>query len=145
MNTAVGIETVARWFLSQEAMSGVRMQRLCYYAQCWHLALSGGRKLFPEMFQAWIYGPVCPKLYKTYSSWSGKIYEKCEKPVLPAETEAFLKRVWDAYGSLSEEDLNRLVESEFPWFNARMGVSPADACTREISIPDILSFYIPED
>lgn len=33
MNTAVDVETVARWFLSQEAMSEARMQRLCYYAQ----------------------------------------------------------------------------------------------------------------
>ena len=32
MNTAVDVETVARWFLGQEAMSDVRMQRLCYYA-----------------------------------------------------------------------------------------------------------------
>ena len=35
----------------------MKLYKLCYFAQGWNLAWTG-RRLFPEDFQAWTYGPV---------------------------------------------------------------------------------------
>jgi len=38
-------------------LSNLKLQKLLYYAQAWHLALYG-ISLFDEEFEAWIHGPV---------------------------------------------------------------------------------------
>jgi len=43
-------------------MSAMKLQKLCYYAYGYHLAWET-RQLFPERFEAWANGPVCPDLY----------------------------------------------------------------------------------
>lgn len=46
-------------------MSAVKLQILVYYCQAWHLVRDCGQ-LFPEEFQAWANGPVCPALYELH-------------------------------------------------------------------------------
>ena len=48
---------VARFFLTKESMTHLKLQKLCYYAQAWYLTIYGQR-LFNEEFQAWLHGPV---------------------------------------------------------------------------------------
>lgn len=47
------------------AISSMRLQKLCYYAQAHHLAWEG-RPLFREEIQAWASGPVVPALYEAH-------------------------------------------------------------------------------
>lgn len=50
---------VAKYILCQcGKMSTWKLQKLCYYAQAWHLAWTGN-PIFAEDFQAWSNGPVC--------------------------------------------------------------------------------------
>lgn len=48
---------------SQGPMSHMKLQKLCYYSQAWHLAWEGV-PLFPERIEAWANGPVVPVLYE---------------------------------------------------------------------------------
>src|SRR5262245_10857739 len=48
-----------------ESLTNMKLQKLCYYAQGLFLA-EQGNPLFPEDFQAWNYGPVCPSLYQRF-------------------------------------------------------------------------------
>jgi hypothetical protein len=41
-------------------MSAMKLQKLCYYSYGYHLAWES-RRLFPERFEAWANGPVCPE------------------------------------------------------------------------------------
>ena len=65
---------VARHILSQRAMTAMKMQKLAYYSQAWHLAREGS-PLFVEPVEAWVNGPVVRDLYETHrgqfslSSW----------------------------------------------------------------------------
>jgi uncharacterized phage-associated protein len=46
---------VANWFLAKEKMTHKKLQKLCYYAQAWHLA-NHGQPMMPNRFEAWIHG-----------------------------------------------------------------------------------------
>lgn len=50
-------------------MSAMKLQALVYYCQAWHLVWDGGQ-MFPEEFQAWVSGPVCPALYELHKGRS---------------------------------------------------------------------------
>ena len=56
---------VANWFLTKEAMTHKKLQKLCYYAQAWCYALKGYR-LMDTVFEAWVHGPVSPVLYDKF-------------------------------------------------------------------------------
>jgi uncharacterized phage-associated protein len=43
----------------------MKLQKLCYYCQAWHLAKSG-QPLFKEDFARWDYGPVCRELFSQH-------------------------------------------------------------------------------
>ncbi|MFM6174756.1 MAG: Panacea domain-containing protein [Sphaerospermopsis kisseleviana] len=64
---------VAKYFirLAHETgsfISNLKLQKLVYYAQAWHLALFE-QPLFNEDFEAWIHGPVVPELYHYYKKF----------------------------------------------------------------------------
>lgn len=46
-------------------MTVMKLQKLVYDCQAWHLAWEG-RALFPEAIRAWASGPVRPALYELY-------------------------------------------------------------------------------
>lgn len=71
---------VANFFRSKEEMSHKKLQKLVYYAYAWYIALKNENKdnlenkLFYNChFEAWIHGPVCPKLYIEYSNNYGQV------------------------------------------------------------------------
>src|SRR5690606_28223588 len=70
----VTIFDVVNYFLrkvdktSGSSMTPLKLQKLVYYAQAWHLAFYG-TKLFNEEFQAWVHGPVNYELWQKYSGF----------------------------------------------------------------------------
>lgn len=57
---------VAEYILAQQGeMSAMKLHRLVYYCQAWHLAWSGA-PLFEEEIHAWANGPVVPALYELH-------------------------------------------------------------------------------
>ena len=131
------IRTVASWFTSKEPMDGVRIQRLCYFAQCLYIATGDGTPLFENPMQAWIYGPVSPELYEIYNSSVEIKYHQTETPFLPADVEECLENVYLQFKGMSKEKISFIATHQYPWNNARKGVKFGDACTNEISIEDI--------
>lgn len=61
---AASVLDVAAYILeSQGPMTHMKLQKLCYYSQAWHLAWDGV-PLFPERIEAWANGPMIPVLYE---------------------------------------------------------------------------------
>jgi len=64
---------VANYFLKRQdpdagdLMSNLKLQKLVYYAQGFHLAMENS-PLFNEPIEAWEHGPVCVPLYHKYKS-----------------------------------------------------------------------------
>ena len=59
----VSIFDVAKYIFSKEEnIDSLKLMRLCYYSQAWHLAWYN-EPLFEEDFHAWVSGPCCLELY----------------------------------------------------------------------------------
>ena len=147
------LELVAKWFLNKSALSNKKIQKLCYYAYCWFIVFFNDLEavesdnveinvLSSEKFQAWIHGPVNPKLYHKYKKYGWNLIPKEEKaPQFEEQIESLLSQVWDAYGAFSADELEALSHQEYPWQNARRGIPQSESCNNEINDYDILKYY----
>lgn len=130
---------VARFFLSKNPMSHLKLQKLCYYAQAWHLAIFG-RRLFDEEFQAWLHGPVSPTLYQYYKQWGFYDISQYTGTVdLDGETEDFLEMIYEIYGRYSGSQLEKFTHTEEPWIQARDGAE--GYCTNVIPDGSMEEYY----
>lgn len=129
---------VARLFLSYEPMTHKKLQKLCYYAQAWHYALTG-KRLVSNEFQAWVHGPVCPELYSNYRQWGWMDIPQVEEPVnlSDSRSQEIVKLVYNTYGHLTGDQLEALTHSEEPWNHARKGYRIGEYCTEAIDIEDM--------
>lgn len=135
------IDDVAKWFLSKESMTNLKLQKLCYYAQAWHLAIYQ-TPLVDTYFEAWVHGPVSPVLYQQYKKWRWFNIPRYYGQVSLTNTEvAYLEKVYQLYGKYSGEQLEGLSHKEDPWKNARAGRSSRQYCMEDITHSDMENYY----
>jgi len=117
---------VARYFLAltdqdeSESISHLKLQKLCYYAQGFHLALYGDA-LFPEEIEAWQHGPVVPKLWYVYQNYgSGQIPkpDDLDFEIYDSDQRELLNEVYEIYGQFSAWKLRNMTHDEPPWAEA---------------------------
>ncbi|GAA6618466.1 Panacea domain-containing protein [Scytonema sp. NUACC26] len=120
---------VAKYFLAQtdeeagDLISNLKLQKLVYYAQGFHLALYD-EPLFTEPIEAWTHGPVVPEVYHAYKHYaSGAIpipddidFSKYDKP-----TRELLDEVYRVYGQFSAWKLRNMTHDEELWKDAYKG------------------------
>lgn len=112
-------------------ISNLKLQKLVYYAQAWHLAIHS-TPLFEEDFEAWVHGPVIPALHQKYKDFGWKpIIEDVEKPSFSEDIQEFLSEVSEVYFGCDAYELERMIHQESPWINARIGL-PIDAPSNAI-------------
>ena len=104
-------------------ISNLKLQKLVYYAQAWHLALQEA-PLFDTDFQAWIHGPVVPELYQKYKSFGWEPIIENAKPNLSPDVQKFLAEVADEYFALDAYELEQMTHIEPPWNRARGVIAP---------------------
>jgi uncharacterized phage-associated protein len=113
---------VANYFLASvdteagELMSNLKLQKLAYYAQGFHLALYG-KPLFGEPIEAWAHGPVVPELYHRFKKFGANAIEQTSIELTrysPAELE-LLEEVYNVYGQFSATKLRTMTHEEDPW------------------------------
>lgn len=132
---------LAKAFLSISSMTHKKLQKLCYYAKAWHLAIYG-ENLIPEPFEAWVHGAVQPALYAFYRSHGYKdIPQVWNTSTIPKAFISFAKEIYTAYGHLSGDELERVNHQEEPWIKARGNLRPWESCTNIISEEDMKDFY----
>ena len=136
------IYDVAHYFLHIESMSHKKLQKLCYYAQAWHLA-NYGAGLVPNRFEAWVHGPVSPDLYYVYKDWGWEDIPQYRETIEfdDDQTAPFLDDVYEVYGGYTADELESLTHRELPWKNARHNI-PSGAYSRNpISLNDMREYY----
>ena len=132
---------LARAFLAIESMSHKKLQKLCYYAKAWYLALYD-ENLIAEPFEAWVHGPVNRELYERYKKFGHEaITEIITEGDIPDDLFGYAKQVYDAYGHMDGDDLEIVTHREKPWMEARGGKRPWESCDTVISEDAIKSFY----
>ncbi|MDF5723944.1 MAG: DUF4065 domain-containing protein [Rhizonema sp. PD37] len=120
---------VAKYFLAQtdedagDLISNLKLQKLLYYAQGFHLALYD-EPLFTESVEAWTHGPVVPELYhayKHYGSSSIPIPDDLDFSKYDERTRELLDEVYCVYGQFSAWKLRNMTHDEEPWKDAHEG------------------------
>ena len=137
------IYDVADWFLSRESMTPKKLQKLCYYFKAWCLALYGEDLLPDSDFEAWVHGPVNPKLYRKYKSyyWQEIPRRKDNSEKFSERELEILTSVWLSYGDMTGNALEAQTHAEQPWRKARAGVDEYTNCTRVIRKRDMKNYY----
>jgi uncharacterized phage-associated protein len=122
------------------SMTALRLQRLVYYAQAWHLVWED-EPLFAERIEAWANGPIVPALYRRHK---GKLKLQ-RSPGDPGRlTQGQLdsiEAVLDFYGSRTTSWLTELAQLERPWRDARRGIPPGERGEREIGKAALAEYY----
>ncbi|MFA6282303.1 MAG: type II toxin-antitoxin system antitoxin SocA domain-containing protein [Candidatus Omnitrophota bacterium] len=130
---------ISEYYLSKEAMDHKKLQKLCYYAQCWYYGLFQ-KKLMSTDFEAWIHGPVSPTMYHHYKQHSWLPIKNSLNPEIDIDIKEFLDEIFNIYGKFSGEELEILTHSEIPWIRARGTLSPTEPCNNPISYDDMLEY-----
>jgi len=106
----------------EELMSNMKLQKMLYYEQGFHLA-KFGTPLFDDDIEAWMYGPVVPKVYNHYKeNGSLGIAPQGDVVVLSEDEEELFDEVYDVYGAYSASGLVKLTHQEKPWKSTKVGV-----------------------
>lgn len=129
-----------------EEPSVLKLHKLLYYVQAWHLALY--RKVaFPGKFQAWIHGPVSRPIYDRYMGEKNMFSCITKEDIsnnfetLPEGIRYHVEDVLEKYGSLSGTQLEALTHKEDPWIKARNGIGRFERSENEIDEKIMAEFY----
>lgn len=131
---------VAKAFLTIESMTPKKLQKLCYYAQGWYAGLTK-KKLFDNDIEAWIHGPVCPKLYERYKGYGYNNIEKINENIENEELKGIVEQIYRIYGKLDGDELEELTHKETPWKNAREGIESWIPSNEKIKFSDMEEFF----
>lgn len=100
---------------SSELMSNMKLQKMLYYEQGFHLAYFGV-PLFDADIQAWTFGPVVPEIYEAYKANGRLGIEPQGDPIrLTDEEESLFNEVFEVYNEYSAAGLVTQTHSETPW------------------------------
>jgi uncharacterized phage-associated protein len=137
-----GVDDVAAALLARTGrIMTMKLQKLVFYCQAWHLAFTGS-PLFPEEIQAWARGPVVPELHRQHR----RRYEVKEWPTgqpsrLNSDEKQTVEWVVGKYGGFSAEALSRMTHQEVPWIVARGAVDDKEKSSEPISHSQMRAFY----
>lgn len=151
MRNELSCHVVADYFLvhvdaqAGDTISNLKLQKLCYYAQAWSLALTG-HPLFGDGIEAWAHGPAIPALwrrFKKYGSDAIDPYDIVTDPIndLHTEHKQLIYGVWLRYGKLTGTQLRNLTHREPPWIEARGNIPAEELCQNEISQETMKAYY----
>lgn len=128
-----------------DTISPLKLQKLLYYCQAWHLAVFG-KPIFDERIEAWAHGPVIPSQYGRFAFMLRNEQIKInrlniEPPSISGDSGQLLNEVLDLYGEHSASYLEALTHKEFPWIEARKGLEPWERSNEEITHDSMIRFY----
>lgn len=139
---------VARYFVHRsdldagDPITHLKVQKLVYYAQAWHLALFGP-PLFQDRIEAWMHGPVVPEVFEAFKGYKYNpiLPTDVPAPELPSNVEQHLNEVWKTYGPYTAKYLEDLTHQEEPWIHARGDCQPGDSCNNVIELDAMRTYY----
>lgn len=150
---ATHINDVVDYIIGQYAdedgsLSILKLQKLLYYVQAWHLAFGRG-PLFQGKFQAWVHGPVNRQVYDRFKDTHSLFATVGQRDIragfdpnkLPASARDHIDDILEAYGKFSGVQLENMTHEEAPWLEARGSLKSFERCENELSEHTIQAFY----
>jgi uncharacterized phage-associated protein len=121
--------------------TAMKLQKLVYYSQAWHLAWREA-PLFPERIEAWADGPVVPALWRLRrGAFKVSSVRGADAARLTSEERDVIGLVLSFYGDKNPQWLSDLSHMESPWNEARRGLSDGVASDNEITWESMARYY----
>ncbi|MGO8676022.1 MAG: Panacea domain-containing protein [Limisphaerales bacterium] len=134
-------------------MTHLKLQKLLYYVEAWHLACFG-ESITADDFKAWVHGPVSTRVWNVFKNASSPLLSDLRistgeakavvgriSRLLRPEQLSLIEDVLREYGKLNAYELEGLTHSEKPWIEARRGVASDEPSSRPISKSTMTKFY----
>ena len=106
-----------------DLISNLKLQKLLYYAQGFHLAIYGTR-FFEEDVYAWQYGPVVPTVYHKFKDNGSEVIPMpvdFDDSIFNQNQKDLIKEVYSVYGQFSALKLMDMTHSEPPYMTTEIG------------------------
>ncbi|MCF0258731.1 MAG: DUF4065 domain-containing protein [Erysipelotrichaceae bacterium] len=138
---------IAYLFERLNEVTPLMLQKLLYFVQGVSLALTG-EPMFKETCQAWVHGPVFPKVYVMFRDFKYNPIDDDRFVLLEGETDRLTENekrivdlVIDTFGIYGSKTLENITHNEEPWIEARKGYSDEISSNEEISQDSIKSYF----
>lgn len=135
-------------------MSHLKLQKLIYLIEGYHLAYFDGANIVKDEFQAWVHGPVSRNLYDElkdksilYGELEFMLDEGEEPPIdilknsLTTEQIDLIDEVLSLYKDESGIALEGITHKQSPWINARKGYAAGDKCEKIINKNEMKEYF----
>lgn len=140
----VSVHDVANYMLQRRAMTAMKLQKLVYYAQAWHLAWDD-EELYEEPIEAWANGPVVRDLYELHrGQFSLNSWPIGDRTILSDDERETVDAILETYGAKGAQWLSEQTHREPPWQDARAGIPTGARSTATIDIESMRRFYAAE-
>jgi uncharacterized phage-associated protein len=129
-----------------DPLSHLRLQKLLYYAQSWHLA-AFGTPLFRERIEAWRDGPVVADLWPHFTVFGHSSILPVDgehSPKMNLDEQMFVRAVWDEYKKYSATQLSKMTHCESPWVDARGDLPASASSSEEITHEAMRAYFAPK-
>lgn len=128
---------------SKTQITAMKVQKLLYLSQGYHLAIYGRPLFTNEAIMAFKYGPVCPAVRNEFIIYGTDQIDSSaiEWPLLNGSKVKLLERIWATHGHLTDNQLSRIATEEGgPWHQAvtRYGMH-AEALISDILMAEFFS------
>lgn len=130
------------------SVSHLKLQKLLYYCDAWHMVYFNGSQLISDDFEAWMHGPVVREVWN-YHREESVLYDDIQPThlgfsvgdILSEEQIEVVDDVLEEYGKRTAYYLESLTHNELPWKKARRGYASSDRCEETISKVIMRKFY----
>ena len=135
----------------------LKLQKILYYIQAWHIAKFEKESLFDTLPEAWVNGPVYRQIYNQYKGSFFKnaniqatldedglaqaLMAKQSEMDLDEKQLTLVNAVLDAYSKLSDERLVLMTHSEDPWTEIRKNLLPIERSDKKLSVDTIYNYF----
>lgn len=138
------VQDVAVYILQKQGrMSAMKLQKLVYYCQAWHLVWEG-HPLFKERIEAWANGPVVRDLYREHRrkfEVNARTFPEGMPERLKQDERETIDAVLESYGGLKPFELSDMTHREPPWREARGGLPAGAPCSNVITHVAMAEYY----
>lgn len=140
-----------KYAINGQALTNLVINKVLYFIQGWHLAYFKS-KLFNDVPQAWVYGPVYSRVYRKFKNVSNiasldaddlsKLLDDAKlKLNLEEKQQKFLDSVISHYGKKSAFELTSISHDTDPWINARKDLSIVENSMNYIPHQNMLDYF----
>ncbi|WP_026548856.1 type II toxin-antitoxin system antitoxin SocA domain-containing protein [Arthrobacter sp. Br18] len=136
------VHDVAAYILEKQgSLSAMKLQKLAYYSQAWHLVWEE-RQLFEDDIQAWANGPVIYALYDRHrGNFRVDTWTWGDPDELEDNEKETIDAVLDAYGQYTAHELSEMTHREDPWRDAREGLREGARSSAPITQASMHEYY----